>query len=349
MTSAELDANSRFVAEHIAHRSLQFNALPQWPGHRGTLKATARRRGLTLSEYANTMVFFEGGICVGATTGLVSSLIAYSASRLTRSKRATREILESAGMPVPAGAAFDADGAVRARRYIEATLQAHPECLFVLKPSDGNAGRGITTGISAGEEIAGAWKRAQAVSKDGEIVVEEQVSGIDVRVFVVGAKAVAAAVRIPAHIIGDGARSLADLAEEYTQTRRVNAYLGARDPHVDQRHLARGGYDLSSVPGQGEVVFLNGTANISQGGLSVDVTEAITPELLDVAVRAAHTVPGLGTAGVDLFVPDLNTADGAHVIELNPSANLSINQYPAYGQGRDVASAIIDEMLGQRA
>ncbi|WP_261624638.1 ATP-grasp domain-containing protein [Nesterenkonia marinintestina] len=348
MTPAEADANARFVAEHIAHRYLEFNPLTKWPGHRGALKVEARGRGLSVSEYANTMTFFDDGVCVGATTGLVSSLIGYSASRLARSKRATREILETAGMPVPSGTAFSADGAVRARRHIEEMLRTDAERRFVMKPSDGNAGRGITTGIGAGEEVAGAWKRAQAASKDGEIIIEEQVAGVDVRVFVVGDRVVAAAVRIPAHVIGDGSRSLEDLAEEYTVTRRVNAYLGARDPYVDARHLARRELTMESVPSEGEVVFLNGTTNISQGGISVDVTEVIAPELLDVAVRAAHAVPGLGTAGVDLLVPDLSTPEGAHVIELNPSANCSINQFPAYGQGRDVSSALIEEMRRSR-
>lgn len=318
--------------------------MERWPGHRGALKSSAQSRGFTVSVHGNTMMFFSGGLCLGASTGLISSLIGYSASRLTKSKNATREILKAAGTPLPAGKTFDAEGAVAARRFIEAELSQYPDRAFVLKPSDGNAGRGITTGIVSGGEVAGAWKRAQAASKDGEIVVEEQVAGVDVRVFVVGGRAVSAAVRLPAHVIGDGRRTLAELVEEFSVVRRVNAYLAARDPFVDERHLARSDYDLSTVPSRGEAVFLNGTANISQGGASVDVTETIAPQLLDVAVAAAAAVPGLGTAGVDLLVPDLATAEGAHVIELNPSANCSINQFPAYGVGRDVTGAILDEM-----
>ncbi|MDZ5076990.1 ATP-grasp domain-containing protein [Nesterenkonia sp. HG001] len=338
------DANLAFVQRHLAHRHLQFTPLASWPGHRGALTREAKRRGLTVREQDKSMYFFEAGRCIGGTVGLISTLVGYSAARTTRSKTFTKDLLARAGLPVPRGRHFPATRLETAVSWWAEQTTDGGLGEVVVKPADGNAGRGVSVEVRTEDQLRSAWQRARRESTRKQVILEEQVRGVDTRVFVVGDSAVAATVRVPAHVIGDGSRSVAKLAEEYEQARTVHKYLSSRPTFLDVTLLGRRGIGLDDVPATGEVVFLNGTANVSQGGVTVDVTEEIHPELLELAVRAVSAFPDLRCAGVDLLVPELGSPEDARVIELNTSANLSINQVPGYGTSRDVAAALLEEM-----
>ncbi|MGQ7788421.1 ATP-grasp domain-containing protein [Nesterenkonia sp. K-15-9-6] len=342
------DANLDFVRTQLAHRHLQFTPVPSWPGHRRALKQEAVRRGLTVRDAEKASYFFDGGRCVGGTVGLISTLAGYSAVRTTGSKALTKDLLSRAGLPVPQGRHFGAKRLESAVSWWADQTQAGSAGDVVVKPVDGNAGRGVSVEVRTEEQLRAAWQLARRESSRKQIIVEQQVAGVDTRVFVVGRRAVAATVRVPAHVIGDGTRSVASLAEEYEQARTVHSYLSSRPTYLDVGLLGRRGVALDDVPAPGEVVFLNGTANVSQGGVTVDVTEQIHPQLLDLAVRAVDAFPDLRAAGVDLLVPDLGAPEGATVIEINTSANFSINQVPGYGPPRDVAAAMLEEMLAGR-
>lgn len=347
------DANLAFVRTHLAHRHLQFTPVASWPGHRGALTREARSRGLTVRDHGKASYFYDAGRCVGGTVGLISTLVGYSAARSTRSKAFTKDLLSRAGVPVPQGRHFPANRLEKAVSWWSGLRAAGTLGDVVVKPVDGNAGRGVSVEVRTEEQLRTAWQRARRESSEKQVLVEQQVTGVDTRVFVVGRRAVAATVRVPAHVIGDGERTVARLAEEYEQARTVHSYLSSRPTFLDVALLGRRGVALDGVPAPGEVVFLNGTANVSQGGITVDVTEEIHPELLELAVRAMDAFPDLRAAGVDLLVPDLRrealgAPEGATVIEINTSANLSINQVPGYGRPRDVAAAMVEEMLAGR-
>ncbi|OSM42504.1 ATP-grasp domain-containing protein [Nesterenkonia sp. PF2B19] len=341
-------ADLAFVREHLVHRHLQYTPVPSWPGHQGALKQEARRRGLQVRDLDKASYFYDGGRCVGGTVGLISTLAGYSAVRGARSKAFTKDVLSRAGLPVPKGRHFRAKQLETAVAWWSEQVAEGALGDVVVKPTDGNAGRGVSVEVRTEEQLRTAWAKARGESTAKQVIVEQQVTGVDTRVYVVGDRAVAAAVRVPPHVLGDGARSLAELAEEYEQARTVHRYLSSRPTVVDAELLTRRGFALDDVPAPGEVVFLNGTANVSQGGLTVDVTEDLHPDLLELAVRAADAFPDLGAAGVDLLVPNLSTPEGASVIEINTSANLSINQVPGYGRPRDVAAALVEEMIRRR-
>ena len=181
--------------------------------------------------------------------------------------------------------------------------------------------------------------------KQSRIVVEEQVTGLDVRAFVVGGHVVAASVRVPAYVVGDGRSSIANLIRRKQARRQTNIYLSRGVISADEQYLRSQGRSLDSVPERSEVVVLNRVANIHQGGENIDVTGMISPELKDLAVQAARAVPGLHVAGIDLMVPALDQHEGAVVLEANTSANIAMHHAPAYGEPVDVAGAIVDEML----
>ncbi|MGH3458414.1 MAG: hypothetical protein ACRDPN_09365, partial [Aeromicrobium sp.] len=288
--------------------------------------------------------FYDGQRPVGGMTGMLSSLVGRQADDVCRSKNLTKQMLEAAGMPTPAGIALDPDQLDEALTHLRAV--GRPS---VLKPSTGHGGAGITCGIASEDELRSAWETAQrAVGTNPTFVLEDQLGGVDIRMYVVGRRVVAAATRINAHVIGDGRHGIAELVELKNKVRAKNVFLAKRGMiSVDTALLTRDGRTLDDVPKADEVVVLNSISNQHVGGENVDVTELVHPDLRRLAVDAVRAVPGLGTAGVDLLAPDVRSADGAVVLELNTKANIRVHHQPAYGRPRDVAGAIVDEMIAK--
>ena len=310
-------------------------------GHLDLIQRAATARGLSIKTIGRTTYFYDGRLPVGGMTKWVPTLVSGEALAVTNSKDLTKQMLEAAGLPTPAGIAVCPDQFDEAVAHLAAARRP-----LVLKPSRGAKGEGITTGITTEDDLRAAWSIAERVAGDDSwLVLEEQVEGVDIRAYVVGRRVAAAATRIHAHVVGDGRQTITELIAEKQEWRVEHIILRKRPFTVDPAVLARAGRTLDTVPDDGEVVVLNGVANIHVGGESVDVTELVHPDLLKLAVDAARAIPGLGVAGVDLLVPDIRSADGAVVLEANVQANSRPHNCPAYGRPRDVAGAIIDEMI----
>jgi cyanophycin synthetase len=310
-------------------------------GHLELIQRAATNRGLSIKTIGATTYFYDGRFPVGGMTGWVPSLVSREALAMSRSKDLTKQLLAAADVPTPAGIAVSPDQFEVALEHVRAAGRP-----FVLKPSAGGKGKGITTGIASEADLRAAWTIAEeSAGTVPWFVLEEQVEGIDIRAFVVGTRVVAAATRIHAHVVGDGRHTIAELIAEKQLWRDQHVILRKRPFTVDPAVLARSGHSLNDAPAANEVVIVNGLANVHVGGENVDVTELAHPDLLTLAVDAARAVPGLGLAGVDLLAPDIGSADGAVVLEINVGANIRVHSCPAYGRSRDVAGAIIDEMI----
>lgn len=310
-------------------------------GHLDLIQRAATDRGLAVKTIGRTTYFYDGQFPVGGMTGWMPTLVGGGASAITHSKDLTKQMLDAAGVPTPAGITVSPDQFDDALAHVRAAGRPH-----VLKPSTGSGGKGITTGITSEEDLRAAWTLAErAAGKIPWFVLEEQVEGIDIRAFVVGRRVVAATTRIHAHVVGDGRQTITELIAEKQLWRDQHVLLRKRPFTVDPALLARSGHTLDDVPAADEVVVVNGLANVHVGGENVDVTELAHPDLAELAVDALRAIPGLGLAGVDLLTPDIGSADGAVVLELNVEANIRVHHCPAYGSPRDVAGAIIDEMI----
>ncbi|KUG57817.1 hypothetical protein AVL63_04655 [Nesterenkonia jeotgali] len=171
---------------------------------------------------------------------------------------------------------------------------------------------------------------------------------MDVRIMVIGGIALAAATRIPPFIVGDGRLTAGELIAQLQTARQEHVYLKSRQLNVDHRYLARHGTALDEVVAADRVQFLNGTANLSLGGIAVDLTDTIPREALDLAEQVCASIPGLGFAGVDILMPDLSTLEGASIIEVNTSPNLLVHDAPAFGLPRSVAAAVADALAPPR-
>jgi GNAT-family acetyltransferase (TIGR03103 family) len=255
----------------------------------------ARRRGIHVE-----VLDAEGGF-VRLTYGGRSVLCRESLSEFTSAvamsicddKRVTRRIVETAGVSVPAQLTTD-DPAARA-----AFLQEHGA--VVVKPARGEQGRGISIGLTTAEEVETAVERARAVCV--EVIVEQYFEGEDLRLIVIDYKLVAAAVRRPARVVGDGRSMVRALIE--TQSRRRMAATGgeSRIPldAETERSVREAGLGLDDVPEQGVEVVVRKTANLHTGGTIHDVTEETHPALVQAAVRAARAIE-IPVTGIDLLV-----------------------------------------------
>ena len=310
-------------------------------GHLDLIQRAATDRGLSIKSIGGTTYFYDGPMPVGGMTGWVPTLVGGEALAVAASKDLSKQMLEAGGVPTPAGIAVRPDQFKDALAHVRSTGRPH-----VLKPSAGKAGQGITTGITSEADLRAAWATAESASgKNPWFVLEEQVEGIDIRAYVVGGRVAAAGSRIHAHVVGDGRHSITELIAEKQVWRDQHVYM-RRGPIVpDPAVLARSGRRVDDVPAADEVVVVSALANVHAGGENVDVTELAHPDLLTLAVNAVRAIPGLGVAGVDLLTPDIGSAEGAVVLELNVQANIRVHNCPAYGRPRDVAGAIIDEMI----
>jgi cyanophycin synthetase len=261
-------------------------------------------------------------------------------------KEGTKTILQDAGIPVPRGTTI---------RYFDeledaiASVGGYP---IVIKPLDGNHGRGITIDIKSWKEAEEAYELASAASKTQSVIVERYYEGSDHRILVVNGKVVAVAERIPAHVIGDGRSTIAKLID-----------ITNSDPNRGDGHdniltkitldktandvLARQGYTLDTVLSKGARAYLRATANLSTGGIAIDRTDEIHPENIWLAERAIKII-GLDIAGLDVVTPDirkpLREVNGV-IVEVNAAPGFRMHVCPSYGLPRNVGAAVLDMLF----
>jgi cyanophycin synthetase len=277
----------------------------------------------------------------GSITDATSQIAVETAS----DKALTKQLLAAAGVPVPAGDVVrDAEAAVAAAQKI-----GYP---VVLKPLDGNHGRGVSTDITTAGQVREAFALAREHSET--VVVEQYYTGNDYRVLVVGGQVVAVTERIPAHVTGDGAHSVAELIDILNaDPRRGNGHEAAMTRVAVDRHVERmldcAGLSLSSIPPAGKKVQLRGTANISTGGMAADRTDDIHPLNTTLMERAARAI-GLDVAGIDVVTGDISlpiAQYGGGVIEVNASPGFRMHLHPAEGRARPVGEPVVSLLFPQ--
>lgn len=260
-------------------------------------------------------------------------------------KDIARALLARTDVAVPAGTAFDRTADPAGAFELLERLGA-----VVVKPVDGDKGRGVTVGVTDPGGLREAWDLALHETRAG-VLVEEIRSGEEVRVLVIDGRARAAARRIPPHVTGDGERTIRELVNAKNARRQESFFLHGKSIALTRhrlRLLADAGLTPLSVLERGRRYELDVTGNVRTGAEAVDATDTIDPSYLRIAERAVAAVPGLRVAGVDLIGTDLASpaAAGDHVvIELNPNPGLGIHAGAQAGRPRDVAGAIADAVL----
>ncbi len=243
----------------------------------------------------------------------LSELTSAVAFRRCDHKLLTRTVLERAQLRVPPGRAASFDEAD------EAFLDEWQD--IVVKPARGEQGWGITVGVTNRDELAVALERARAISP--EVVLEQRCEGEDLRILVIGREVVAASVRRPPVVVGDGSASVAELIDALSAQRQASTHGASTIPldEVTASVVGAAGFDLDSVLPSGTELVVRRTANLHTGGTITDVTDDLHPHLADVALAAAAAID-IPVVGLDLIVPDVRGPD--HVfIEANEQPGLA--------------------------
>ncbi len=260
-------------------------------------------------------------------------------------KSLTNRLLDSAGLPVPRSEVVDSeDGTVAAAHKIGFPC--------VVKPLDGNHGRGVHLDLRSDEAVRAAFHGARAESRSGDLVVESYVAGNDYRCLVIGGKVAAIAERVPASVLGDGTHTIRELvAEANADPRRgighekVLTRIKVDDAAIGL--VLAQGLELESVPPVGTRVKLALTGNMSTGGTSIDRTIEAHPDNVEIAETAAQIV-GLDVAGIDFICPDIATPvreTGGAIVEVNAAPGFRMHTHPTEGEPQYVARPVIDSLF----
>ncbi len=295
---------------------------------------------------ARSMVQLGHGVHQQRIQATLSSNSGILGVELACDKEGTKTILRDSGIPVPRGTTIqyfdDLEDAI-------ADVGGYP---IVIKPLDGNHGRGITIDINDWDHAVEAYDFAAKESKSRSIIVERFYRGSDHRILVINGKLVAVAERIPAHVIGDGQNTIEELIKITNQDPKrgdghANVLTKITLDKTALDVLARQGYKLDSVLEVGKIAYLRATANLSTGGVAVDRTDDIHPENIWLMERVAKVI-GLDIAGIDVVSPDitkpLREVDGV-IVEVNAAPGFRMHVAPSRGLPRNVAAPVLDMLF----
>ncbi len=265
------------------------------------------------------------------------------AVELASDKEETNKILGSLGLPVPRQELVQsADAAWRAARRLGGAV--------VLKPYNGNHGRGITINIREEDEVRAAFAAAREHSRS--VIVETYLAGDDHRLLVVNGELVAATRRTPGHVVGDGVSTVEQLIDVVNSDPRrgvghEKVLTKLKLDREAELMLERMAYTASSVPKAGEVVPLRSTANLSTGGTATDVTDVIHPDNRAMAERAVRAI-GLDVGGVDFLstnIAESYKTIGGGICEVNAAPGFRMHIAPSEGTPRDAAGPVMDMLF----
>lgn len=277
---------------------------------------------------------------IEATTTSDTSMIA---TEIAKDKSLAYRILSDLGLPVAKQRlVYKLNRAIQAAEKI-----GYP---VVVKPVDGNHGRGVTVNVRNEDELEAAYDVAK-VHSDG-ILVEQMVKGFDHRLLVINGRLEAAALRMPGRVIGDGKSTVKQLVDAVNRDPRrgIGHEKELTQIQLDAQALSclgDKGYSVDTVPPAGETVLLRKTANLSTGGTAIDVTDVIHPDNREMAERVIKAV-GLDIGGVDFLSEDITVSykdNGAGICEVNAGPGFRMHVAPSEGKPRDIAAKVIEMMF----
>jgi cyanophycin synthetase len=310
-----------------------------------TLVKEAEKRGIPWMQLgARFLIQLGYGVNQKRVQATMTDNTSILGVELACDKEATKRVLANAGVPVPRGTVINfLDDLQEAIEYVG----GYP---IVIKPLDGNHGRGISINITSTEEAEAAYDSARQVSR--AIIVERYYTGRDHRVLVVDGKVVAVAERVPAHVVGNGKSTIFELIEETNKDPNRgeghdNVLTKIELDRTSYQLMEKQGLTLNSVLPKNQICYLRATANLSTGGIAIDRTDEIHPENIWLAQRIVKVI-GLDIAGIDIVTADisrpLREVDGV-IVEVNAAPGFRMHVAPSKGIPRNVGGAVMDMLF----
>ncbi len=310
----------------------------------GCIVEEAAKRGIPYIRLnKHSLVQLGYGIHQKRIRATIASTTSNIAVDIACDKEETKALLEAAEIPVPSGTV------VRTEAGLEEAVEKYGYPL-VIKPIDGNHGKGNTTNITSWEQALTAFEAAQKYGRSS--IVEKFITGYDFRILVINYKFVCAALRTPASVTGDGVSNIQQLIDETNKDPR-RGYGHEKvltQITVDQfthKILEEKNYTLDTVPAKGELVLVKPTANLSTGGTSTDVTDEVHPTNIFMCERIAKII-GLDICGIDIMASDLRTPvteNGGAILEVNAAPGFRMHIEPSEGIARNVAEPVVDMLF----
>ncbi|WP_324778993.1 cyanophycin synthetase [Thiobacillus sedimenti] len=310
----------------------------------GAIVQAALARGIPVRRLAeSSLVQFGWGSRQRRIQAAETDRTSAISEAIAQDKELTKKLLEAAGVPVPRGRVVtDAEAGWAAACEIGLPV--------VVKPRDGNQGKGVTVNILTREHFMAVYGAAAAISE--EVLVESFIPGHDHRLLVVGSQLIAAARREPPHVIGDGVHTVRELVDQINSDPRrgeghATSLTRIRLDDIAIARLAVDRYTPETVPAMGERVILRNNANLSTGGTATDVTDDVHPEVAARAVEAAQMI-GLDICGVDVVAMTVHKPleeQGGGIVEVNAAPGLRMHLAPSYGKGQPVGEAIVSAIF----
>ena len=314
----------------------------------GSIVAEAEARGIPwirLNKYSLCQLGY------GANQKRIQATVTSETSsigvELACDKEDTKYLLEQAEVEVPRG------DIIRRERSLKEACD-YVGFPLVIKPIDGNHGRGITVDIQNYEDALEAFQHAKESSKSGAIIVEKFIVGEDHRLLVINNKLVAAAIRTPAHVVGNGTSTLQELIDEVNSDSRrgyghENVLTQITVNELTQTIIKDAGLTLESIIPKDEQVILKDTGNLSTGGTAEDITDIIHPANIAMAERISKIID-LDICGIDIMTTDITkplSETGGAVLEVNAGPGFRMHLAPTTGLPRNVAAPVIDKLFPQ--
>ena len=294
----------------------------------GAIVSAALARGIPIRRLTQgSLVQFGWGSRQKRIQAAETSLTSAIGEAIAQDKELTKKLLHASGVAVPIGRPVDdEDDAWAAAQEIGLPV--------VVKPQDGNQGKGISVNLTSEEQVRRAYR--VAIDYRDDIMVEKFLSGHDWRLLV----------------IGDGTHTVRELVDIVnSDPRRSDGHATSltkiRFDEIALARLEEQGLTADTVPGRGVRVVLRNNANLSTGGTATDVTDDVHPELAAAAVAAAQTV-GLDIAGIDVVCDTMYKPleeQGGGIVEVNAAPGLRMHLDPSFGKGRAVGEAIVGMMF----
>jgi len=309
----------------------------------GCIVDEAAKRGIPFIRLnKQSLVQLGYGVNQKRIRATIASTTSNIAVDIAGNKSETKNLLGAAEIPVPKG------DVVRTEEDLKKAIDyiGYP---VVIKPIDGNHGKGNTTNIMNWEQAIPAFEAAKVYGRN--VIVEKYITGFDFRVLVIDYKFICAALRTPASVVGDGINTIQYLIDETNKDPR-RGYGHEKvltQITIDQfthKMLNDKGYSLDTIPGENELVLLKPTANLSTGGTSTDVTDEVHPSNIAMCERIAKII-GLDICGIDIMATDLRnpvTQNGGCILEVNAAPGFRMHIDPSLGLPRNVAEPVV-EML----
>ncbi len=310
----------------------------------GCIVEEAAKRGIPYIRLnKQSLVQLGYGVNQKRIRATIASTTSNIAVDIACDKEETKMLLEAAEIPVPRGTV------VRTEAGLDEAIEKFGYPL-VIKPIDGNHGKGNTTNIINKEQALKAFAAAKEYSRS--VIVERFITGFDFRCLVINNKFICAALRTPASVVGDGEHNIQWLIDETNKDPRrgfghEKVLTQITIDQFTQKMLDDIGYTLETVPAKDERVMLKPTANLSTGGTSTDVTDEVHPANIFMFERIAKII-GLDICGIDVMVSDLRkpiAENGGAILEVNAAPGFRMHIDPSEGLPRNVAEPVVDMLF----